>query len=99
MHAASLESYPSLMKVVAVVQPDEVYHLAAQSYVSCSFEDEFSTFEVNVNGTHYLLSSCRDLAPKAKFYFAGSSEMFGSALAPQKSLPRFVRGRPMGSRK
>ena len=89
LHAASLESYPSLMKVVAAVQPDEVYHLAAQSYVSYSFEDEFSTFEVNVNGTHYLLSACRDLVPKAKFYFAGSSEMFGSAPAPQNEHTAF----------
>jgi GDPmannose 4,6-dehydratase len=89
LHAASLESYPSLMKVVAAVQPDEVYHLAAQSYVSYSFEDEFSTFEVNVNGTHYLLSTCRDVAPKARFYFAGSSEMFGSAPAPQNELTSF----------
>jgi GDPmannose 4,6-dehydratase len=89
LHAASLESYPSLMKVVAAVQPDEVYHLAAQSYVSYSFEDEFSTFEINVNGTHYLLSTCRDVAPRAKFYFAGSSEMFGSAPAPQNELTSF----------
>jgi GDPmannose 4,6-dehydratase len=89
LHAASLESYPSLMKVVAAVQPDEVYHLAAQSYVSYSFEDEFSTFEVNVNGTHYLLSTCRDVVPKARFYFAGSSEMFGSAPAPQNELTAF----------
>jgi GDPmannose 4,6-dehydratase len=89
LHAASLESYPSMMKVVADVQPDEVYHLAAQSYVSYSFEDEFSTFEVNVNGTHYLLSICRDIAPKARFYFAGSSEMFGSAPAPQNELTSF----------
>ena len=89
LHAASLESYPSLMKVVAAVQPDEVYHLAAQSYVSYSFEDEFSTFEVNVNGTHYLLSACRDIVPKARFYFAGSSEMFGSAPAPQNELTAF----------
>ena len=89
LHAASLESYPSLMKVVAAVQPDEVYHLAAQSYVSYSFEDEFSTFEVNVNGTHYLLSACRDLVPNARFYFAGSSEMFGSAPAPQNESTAF----------
>jgi GDPmannose 4,6-dehydratase len=89
LHAASLESYPSLMKVVTAVQPDEVYHLAAQSYVSYSFEDEFSTFEINVNGTHYLLSSCRDVVPKVRFYFAGSSEMFGSAPAPQNELTAF----------
>lgn len=89
VHAASLESYPSLMKVIAEVQPDEVYHLAAQSYVSYSFADEFSTFEVNINGTHYMLSTCRDIVPKAKFYFAGSSEMFGSAPAPQNELTSF----------
>ena len=89
LHAASLESYPSLMKVVAAVQPDEVYHLAAQSYVSYSFEDEFSTFEVNVNGTHYLLSACRDIVPSTRFYFAGSSEMFGAAPAPQNELTGF----------
>jgi GDPmannose 4,6-dehydratase len=89
LHAASLESYPSLMKVVVAVQPDEVYHLAAQSYVSYSFEDEFSTFETNVNGTHYLLSTCRDVVPKARFYFAGSSEMFGSAPAPQNENTAF----------
>src|SRR5271155_2226831 len=89
LHAASLESYPSLLKVVAAVCPDEVYHLAAQSYVSYSFEDEFSPFEANVNGTHYMLSACRDVVPKAKFYFAGSSEMFGAAPAPQNELTAF----------
>ncbi len=99
LHAASLESYPSLMKVVAAVQPDEVYHLAAQSYVSYSFEDEFSTFEINVNGTHYLLSTCRDVVPKARFYFAGSSEMFGSRPLRKTRTPRFVRARPMASQK
>jgi GDPmannose 4,6-dehydratase len=89
LHAASLESYPSLMKVVEVVRPDEIYHLAAQSYVSYSFEDEFSTLETNVNGTHYLLSACRDVVPRSKFYFAGSSEMFGSAPAPQCEITPF----------
>ncbi|MGB8851262.1 MAG: GDP-mannose 4,6-dehydratase [Candidatus Acidiferrales bacterium] len=89
LHAASLESYPSLMKVVAAVRPDEVYHLAAQSYVSYSFEDEFSTFEANVNGTHYMLSACRDCTPKTRFYFAGSSEMFGAAPHPQNELTSF----------
>src|SRR3954454_21708737 len=42
LHPASLESYPSLYKVLASVQADEIYHLAAQSFVSYSFEDEFS---------------------------------------------------------
>ena len=56
---------------------DEVYHLAAQSYVAYSFEDEFSTFNSNINGTHYMLSAVKEFSNKTKFYFAGSSEMFG----------------------
>jgi GDPmannose 4,6-dehydratase len=52
--------------------------------VSYSFEDEFSTLNANINGTHYVLSALRDLAPKARFYFAGSSEMFGEpGVSPQ----------------
>lgn len=79
LHPASLESYPSIFKIFAKVKPDEVYHLAAQSFVSYSFEDEFSTLNTNINGTHYMLSAFREVAPEARFYFAGSSEMFGEA--------------------
>ena len=78
LHGASLESYPSLYQVISSIRPDEVYHLAAQSFVSYSFEDEFTTMNSNVNGTHYMLAAVRELVPKARFYFAGSSEMFGN---------------------
>ena len=78
LHAGSLESYASLFNIVLKIKPTEVYHLAAQSYVGYSFEDEFSTLNVNINGTHYLLSAVKEFAAsKVKFYFAGSSEMFG----------------------
>jgi|TARA_B110001452_G_C15224640_1_gene424469 GDPmannose 4,6-dehydratase len=77
IHSASLESYASLVKIVEKVKPNEIYHLAAQSYVSYSFEDEFSTLNTNINGTHYMLSAIKDFSPKTKFYFAASSEMFG----------------------
>lgn len=77
LHPASLESYPSIFKVVERVKPDECYHLAAQSFVSYSFEDEFSTINTNINGTHFVLSAIKENAPKCKFYFAASSEMFG----------------------
>jgi GDPmannose 4,6-dehydratase len=77
LHAASLESYASLHRVIAEVQPQECYHLAAQSFVSYSFDDEFSTLNTNINGTHYLLAALKALAPECRFYFAGSSEMFG----------------------
>ena len=51
--------------------------MGAQSFVDYSFKDEFSTLNTNINGTHYLLSALKDFSPKTKFYFAGSSEMFG----------------------
>src|SRR5256712_5197759 len=79
LQPASLESYPSVFRVMANVRPDEIYHLAAQSFVSYSFEDEFSTLNTNINGTHYMLSAFREVVPDAHFYFAGSSEMFGEA--------------------
>jgi GDPmannose 4,6-dehydratase len=90
LHAASLESFASLFKVVSEVAPDECYHLAAQSFVSYSFDDEFSTLNTNINGTHYLLAALRQTGQKCRFYFAGSSEMFGKAEeTPQSETTRF----------
>jgi GDPmannose 4,6-dehydratase len=77
IHAASLESYASMIKIIQKVKPDEIYHLGAQSYIDYAFKDEFSTMNTNINGTHYILSAIKDFSPKSKFYFAGSSEMFG----------------------
>ncbi len=84
LHAASLESYASIFKIVQKIKPDEVYHLAAQSYVAYSFEDEYSTLNTNLNGTHYLLSAVKESGSNVKFYFAGSSEMFGKV----KEIPQ-----------
>ena len=77
LHPASMESYASIFNVVDKLKPDECYHLAAQSFVSYSFEDEFSTINTNINGTHYVLSAIKEKAPDCRLYFAGSSEMFG----------------------
>ena len=90
IHAGSLESYPSLHKIIERVKPDELYHLAAQSFVSYSFEDEFSTMKSNIDGTHYVLSAMKDMAPNCKMYFAGSSEMFGKVHeSPQRETTIF----------
>jgi GDPmannose 4,6-dehydratase len=90
IHAASLENYASIVKIIQKIKPDEIYHLAAQSYVSYSFEDEFSTLNTNINGTHFVLSAIKDFSPKTKFYFAGSSEMFGKVKkTPQNELTAF----------
>ena len=90
LHSASLESYASLVKIIQKIKPIEIYHLAAQSYVHYSFEDEYSTLNTNINGTHYLLSAIKDFSPKSKFYFAASSEMFGKVRAsPQNEETPF----------
>ena len=90
LHPGSLESFPSLFQILKKVQPHECYHLAAQSFVSYSFEDEFSTMNANINGAHYMLCAVRDIAPSCKFYFAASSEMFGHAEeVPQSETTRF----------
>ena len=84
LHAASLESYASIVKIIQRIKPSEIYHLGAQSYVDYAFQDEFSTLNTNINGTHYFLSAVKDFSPKTKFYFAGSSEMFGKV----KTVPQ-----------
>jgi GDPmannose 4,6-dehydratase len=90
LHAASIESFASVFKIIAEIQPDECYHLAAQSFVSYSFDDEFSTFNTNINGTHFVLGALRQLVPRCRVYFAGSSEMFGKAdEVPQNERTRF----------
>jgi GDPmannose 4,6-dehydratase len=90
LHSASLESFASVHRVMRTVQPDECYHLASQSFVSYSFEDEFSTLNTNINGTHYVLAALQDIVPSCRFYFAGSSEMFGHVEeVPQNERTRF----------
>jgi GDPmannose 4,6-dehydratase len=90
LHAASLESLPSIYRVFRAVEPDECYHLAAQSFVAYSFEDEFSTLNANINGTHHVLAALHDCVPGCRFYFAASSEMFGKVMeAPQTERTPF----------
>jgi len=97
LHAASLESYPSLFTVIARNRYDECYHLAAQSFVAESFEDGFSTMQTNIFGTHYVLAAIRELQPDCRIYFAGSSEMFGKVReAPQNEDTPFHPRSPYG---
>jgi GDPmannose 4,6-dehydratase len=97
LHSASLESYPSVFHVISRHNFDECYHLAAQSFVAESFADGFSTMNTNINGTHYVLAALRELATKCKFYFAGSSEMFGKVReVPQTEDTAFYPRSPYG---
>jgi GDPmannose 4,6-dehydratase len=97
LHPASLESYPSIFSVVSRHEFDECYHLAAQSFVAESFADGFSTMNTNINGTHYMLAALRELRPQCRFYFAGSSEMFGKVHeTPQRETTPFHPRSPYG---
>jgi GDPmannose 4,6-dehydratase len=97
LHPASMESYPSIFSIVSKQQFDECYHLAAQSFVAESFADGFSTMNTNINGTHYMLAALRELQPECRFYFAGSSEMFGKVReSPQNEATPFHPRSPYG---
>src|SRR3989344_1776978 len=97
MHSGTIESYERLLDVVDAIRPDECYHLAAQSFVKESFDDEFSTFFTNVNGTRFILSALAKKIPATRFYFAGSSEMFGKVReTPQTEWTPFHPRSPYG---
>jgi GDPmannose 4,6-dehydratase len=97
LHPASLESYASIFHIFSQNHFDECYHLAAQSFVAESFADGFSTMNTNINGTHYILAALRELQPDCRFYFAGSSEMFGKVRdVPQNEATAFHPRSPYG---
>ncbi|PWB39053.1 MAG: GDP-mannose 4,6-dehydratase [Parcubacteria group bacterium] len=69
----------SLTHVVRTIKPDEVYHLAAQSFVGTSWDQPIVTSEINAMGTLKLLNAVKNHCPAAKFYHAATSEMFGNS--------------------
>lgn len=90
LHVGSIESYPSLRGIFEEVRPQECYHLAASSFVSYSFDEEFSIFNTNIIGTHNILSALKNTTPECRFYFAASSELFGNAVVtPQNEKTPF----------
>lgn len=85
LHYGDVADYPTVWQVIAKVKPDECYHLAAQSQVGISFKDQFGAFRVNTDSTHYILSALKELKPDCRFYFAGTSEMFGNVAEMSKN--------------
>ncbi|MEK7109946.1 MAG: GDP-mannose 4,6-dehydratase, partial [Patescibacteria group bacterium] len=97
LHPGNVENYARIIHILNKVKPDECYHLAAQSFVHESFEDGFSTIDINIKGTHNVLSALREVVPSCRFYFAGSSEMFGKAQQiPQTEETKFYPRSPYG---
>ena len=100
LHYGDLADSSSLQHIVSKVQPDEVYNLAAQSHVKVSFDVPEYTADVTGTGTLRLLEAIRTAAPKAKFYQASSSEMFGKVLeVPQTEKTPFYPRSPYGAAK
>jgi GDPmannose 4,6-dehydratase len=77
---ADLTDMSSLVKVISMIKPDEVYNLAAQSHVRISFDQPIYTANVTGVGTLNLLESIRMVSPHSKVYQASSSEMFGNMI-------------------
>ncbi len=75
-----LLDYPSLVRIMQEVQPDEIYNLAAMSHVRISFDMPSFTIQTNAMGVLNMLEVYRTLCPEAKFYQASSSEMFGNSV-------------------
>jgi len=89
LHYGDLSNAEGILNLIHELAPDELYHLAAQSHVRVSFDMPEYTGEVTGLGTIRLLEAVRRSGSKTRFYQASSSEMFGSAAAPQRETTEF----------
>ncbi|NDA09730.1 MAG: GDP-mannose 4,6-dehydratase [Verrucomicrobia bacterium] len=90
LHYGDLSDASSLIKILGETQPDEIYNLAAQSHVRVSFDIPEFTGDVTAIGAVRILDAMRQVAPKARFYQASSSEMYGLVQAvPQSETTPF----------
>jgi GDPmannose 4,6-dehydratase len=98
LHAASVDDHAAVAALVSVIRPDECYHLAARSFVSYAFDAiGQATVNANIAATYAILAALRAHARGCRFYFAGSSEMFGNAEeTPQREGTRFHPRSPYG---
>src|SRR6202789_812107 len=100
LHYGDLSDFASIMTFMHDLQPDEIYHLGAQRHVRVSFDIPEYTGDVTGLGTTRLLEAIRETAPKARFYQASSSEMYGLVQAvPQREDTPFYPRSPYGAAK
>jgi GDPmannose 4,6-dehydratase len=100
LHYGDLSDSAATMRLLYDIQPDEIYHLGAQSHVRVSFDVPEYTGNVTGLGTTRLLEAIRETAPKARFYQASSSEMYGLVQAvPQREDTPFYPRSPYGAAK
>lgn len=96
LHDGDLTDLSSMLRIVQTVQPDEVYNLAAQSFVHASWQQPLLTGTVTGLGAVTMLEAVRIARPQARFYQASSSEMFGKIQQElQTDSRRSTRAAPM----
>ena len=93
---ADLSDQSSINSAIRQAQPDEVYNLAAQSFVGASFQQPILTSDITGLGTLRVLDSLREIAPDAKFYQASSSEMYGNQIGMKNENTPFKPRSPYG---
>ncbi|HEY7873536.1 MAG TPA: GDP-mannose 4,6-dehydratase [Actinomycetota bacterium] len=96
MHYGDLSDSGSLVNLIRRLEPDEIYHLGAQTHVKVSFEIPEYTSDATAMGTVRMLEAIRASGVDTRFYQAGSSEMFGSAPPPQREATPFHPRSPYG---
>jgi GDPmannose 4,6-dehydratase len=96
LHYGDLSDGSRLANLIAKIEPDEIYNLAAQSHVRVSFDAPEYTGDITGIGTTRILEALRELQIPSKFYQASSSEMFGSAPPPQDEQTPFHPRSPYG---
>jgi GDPmannose 4,6-dehydratase len=100
LHYGDIADSTNLIKLLYRIQPDEIYHLAAQSHVRVSFDIPEYTGDVTGLGTVRILEAIRETGLKARFYQASSSEMYGQAKEiPQRETTPFYPRSPYGAAK
>jgi GDPmannose 4,6-dehydratase len=95
-HYGDLSDPAALIRLLYELQPDEIYHLGAQSHVRVSFDIPVYTFDITGAGTLRLLEAIREAGVRPRFYQASSSEMFGTAPPPQSEATPFHPRSPYG---
>jgi GDPmannose 4,6-dehydratase len=99
LHYGDLTDGSRLVTLLQTIQPDEVYHLAAQSHVRVSFDEPEFTGDTTGTGTTRLLEAIRMIGLRCRFYQASSSEMFGATPPPQNEQTPFWPRSPYGAAK
>jgi GDPmannose 4,6-dehydratase len=97
LHYGDVTDHTVVDRVIRKEEFDEIYHLAAQSFVGLSFDNPKTTYDINIGGTLNVINAVKEYSPKSRFYFAATSELFGKVQSsPQNENTFFYPRSPYG---